>query len=62
MAATLTPKEERVIRDLRMGINGVIGGIPEEEDDRRNRVLVHNKAVDVELLLDVIDKLRGPGL
>ena len=56
----LTPKQERVIRDLRMGIDGVIGGIPKDEDERRGRVLVHNKAVDVELLLDVIEELRGP--
>lgn len=60
MPQELTKKEERVIRDLRMGIDGVIGGIPEDEDERRGRVLVHNKAVDVELLLDVIDKLRSP--
>lgn len=55
----LTPQQTRVLTALRKGVNGVIGDIPKDEE-RRNAVLVANKAEDIELLLDLVDELsRG---
>lgn len=51
----MSKHQERVEAAIRKGIAGVLDGTP---DERRDGILVSNKAVDIETLLEIIDELR----